>query len=160
MTIDIIDDYFANHKYSNLWRWSIVTLCITLLLSLFNLIELPNSVNLILYGMVLFTLLANANSHLIYKRIGKLQFIENTFIIKLHDSLDYTKLKDVKRIEISTVQSNHYNLTFDNGKEIRVEMKTKNHEAFKRACLNNNIKLIKDSFINNIKSLLTKRKTS
>ncbi|MBC3846963.1 hypothetical protein H8K90_11275 [Winogradskyella echinorum] len=160
MTLDILDDYFSSkNKYSNFWRWSIFSLCIINLLSIFQLVELPNSIKTLLFGLICLFLLGNSFSHKIFKRVGKLECIDNKFIIKLHDKSEYIELTDVKHIKISNIQPNDYMLTFDSGKDVRVEIKSEKLDNFKSFCEKNNIEIIKDSLIRNLKSFFSKEKS-
>lgn len=154
MRLDIIDNnYFRNHKYASIYTVFIIIIVSIYFLKLFDLIVLTKPYSVIFeisYGILLLTFLLNL---FLFTRIGKIVLVENEFII-LQDNISETiKTESVKTIKIDHSSGNHYNLKFNTGFHVLVEMKNGQLNQFKLFCKNHNIEVEDSNFSMRLKNI-------
>ena len=154
MRLDIIDNnYFRNHKCSSIYTVFVIINVSIYFLKLFNLIVLTKPYSLIFeisYGILLLTFLLN---YFLFTRIGKLELVENEFIIVQNNISEIILTESIKTIKIDHSSGNHYFLKLNTGFKVLVEMKNGQLNQFKLFCENHNIEVDISNFsmsLNNI----------
>ncbi|WP_299101237.1 hypothetical protein [uncultured Winogradskyella sp.] len=147
MRLDIIDyNYFRNHKYASIYTVFIIINVSIYFLKLFDLIVLTKPYSVIFeisYGILLLTFILN---YFLFTRIGKLELVANKFIILQNNISETIITESVKSIKIDHSSGNHYNLKFNTGFNVLVEMKNGQISQFKLFCKNHNIEIEASNF--------------